>query len=297
LISLTIDVSFVKLNSGDFKKIMVKLHDQESLIASLQMQLNSLKEQSKQTQKGTGFQDIAIGAAGEDIRIGSDSTESIRISSEKIFFQDCSIIELTEITSTDARVWSQPTLDILVGTTVTWTWTTYENVVQSNEAYVAMSNPTYTSGELQKGGAYSLLFEETGVFYFMSENSLTLRTKVTVTAFSIVGGNISIPDSLSVAKSLSVAGGEILPIKAFCVQVSESENDCCPQESARSASMSPNFYFNFNGYDLSECLVETRAWESDLGCSIKGKNFYRGNGCCPPSNSRSERLTFRICYQ
>jgi len=259
----------------------------------LQEQINNLKIQS---QLGTDGQDILIGGSGQDIRIGSGTTENIRISSNNILVQGYSTIQISEVTETDARVWSQPTLDILVGTTVTWTWTSYENVVQSNEAYVAMTNPIFTSGELQKGGSYSLLFEETGVFYFMSENSLTLRTKVTVTGFSIKSGSVSVPQSLSVGKSLLVAGTPIVPIRSFCVERTNTSKNCCPVQSTYSDSFDPNFGFMVSEIDYNNCIGYTKTWTHDQGCNNWGSyTFSAGFGCCYSLN-KNVNLRFRICH-
>jgi len=299
VIALTINASVMASNLRiDYGKIEAekRFSKGETVITQLnelQEQINNLKIQS---QLGTDGRDILIGDSGQDIRIGSATTENIRISSNNIFIQGYSTIQLSEVTETDARVWSQPTLDILVGTTVTWTWTTYENVVQSNEAYVAMTNPLFTSGELQKGGSYSLLFEETGVFYFMSENSLTLRTKVTVTGFSIKAGSVSVPQSLSVGKSLSVGGTPIIPIRSFCVERTDTSENCCPAESTYSDSFEPNFAFMVSEIDSNNCIGYTKTWSHDQGCNNWGSyTFSAGSGCCYSSN-KNVNLKFRVCH-
>jgi hypothetical protein len=66
-------------------------------------------------------------------------------------------------------VWSSDVIDCHMGDTVTFTWSTNENIIEADSMFNPMSNPSFSSGTLSLGGSYSHVFTAPGTYYFMSQ--------------------------------------------------------------------------------------------------------------------------------
>mmetsp|Transcript_19670 Transcript_19670/g.25923 ORF Transcript_19670/g.25923 Transcript_19670/m.25923 type:complete len:305 (-) Transcript_19670:386-1300(-) len=140
-----------------------------------------------------------------EVRIGSEATDDIRIMGKKIWFEDSKEIDINEVPTTSSREWSQSDLQITVGTKITWTWTSNENLVEASENYAVKSSPAFSSGAIRHGGTLSYIFETPGTFFFVSENTASMRGKVSVIGSYIEDGSLSV-SNLSVGGDLSVGG-------------------------------------------------------------------------------------------
>ena len=56
-----------------------------------------------------------------------------------------------------------------MGDTVTFTWSTNENIIEADSTFNPLSNPSFSSGTLSLGGSYSHVFTAPGTHYFMSQ--------------------------------------------------------------------------------------------------------------------------------
>ena len=81
-----------------------------------------------------------------------------------------------------SRAWSPSALTVRVGDTVSWTWSTNENVIDATEQFGESTELLFSSGDLRTGGTFSRKFENPGVFRFISQNSMGLHGTITVLA-------------------------------------------------------------------------------------------------------------------
>eukprot|EP00617_Octactis_speculum_P017865 CAMPEP_0185755924 /NCGR_PEP_ID=MMETSP1174-20130828/14387_1 /TAXON_ID=35687 /ORGANISM="Dictyocha speculum, Strain CCMP1381" /LENGTH=496 /DNA_ID=CAMNT_0028434681 /DNA_START=466 /DNA_END=1958 /DNA_ORIENTATION=+ len=76
--------------------------------------------------------------------------------------------------------WSSDTIDCHVGDTITWDWSTNENIIEADSTFNPLSNPSFSSGALNLGGSYSHVFKASGTHYYMSQNTASLSGTVVV---------------------------------------------------------------------------------------------------------------------
>ena len=112
-----------------------------------------------------------------------------------------------------SRMWSPSALTVRVGDTVTWTWSTNENVIEATEEFGESTEPLFTSGDLRTGGTYSRKFEEPGVLRFISQNSMGLHGTITVLADTSIS-TAADRDGLEINGGIRVlpAGAGSLPV-------------------------------------------------------------------------------------
>jgi len=77
-------------------------------------------------------------------------------------------------------VWSSDLLDCHVGDTITWDWSTNENIIEADSMFNPMYSPSFSSGTLTLGGSYSHVFTAPGTHYFMSQNTASLSGTIVV---------------------------------------------------------------------------------------------------------------------
>lgn len=80
------------------------------------------------------------------------------------------------------RHWDAPALKIVSGDAVHWEWETNENVLScdSGGSITPKSHRTINSGQLRTSGKYERRFNTAGTYYYLSENSQTMKGVVIV---------------------------------------------------------------------------------------------------------------------
>mmetsp|Transcript_3259 Transcript_3259/g.4272 ORF Transcript_3259/g.4272 Transcript_3259/m.4272 type:complete len:353 (+) Transcript_3259:71-1129(+) len=193
-----------------------------------------------------------------EVRVGSETTETLRLSGNTIWFQDSKEIEIHEVPTSTSREWSQSYVNVTVGTKVTWTWTSNENLVEAAENYAVKADPSFSSGVIQYGGTLSHTFETPGTYFFVSENTASMRGKVVVTGSFIQDGTLSI-NNVNVRGSFI---GARVPgtIHSFSVRSSSSYyNYPCPEGTSPAPITSPEYSgyaYLYSGYYLMICIYQ-----------------------------------------
>mmetsp|Transcript_26498 Transcript_26498/g.34839 ORF Transcript_26498/g.34839 Transcript_26498/m.34839 type:complete len:403 (-) Transcript_26498:85-1293(-) len=203
----------------------------------------------------------------DEIIVGSGSTKNIRLIGRKIWFEDSKEIQIHEIPTPTSREWSENFVEITVGTKITWTWTSNENLVEASENFAVKNDPAFSSGAIQHGGAVSYIFETPGTYYFVSENTASMRGTVVVSGTYMESGSLSVTD-------ITVTGtyyGANIPntIHSLCTRDSSSSNE------GGWAVVEPE----------AETEQQTAVVEPEVESSFEGEDteaiYSSSNECCP----------------
>ncbi|KAJ1623566.1 hypothetical protein T492DRAFT_883378 [Pavlovales sp. CCMP2436] len=101
-----------------------------------------------------------------DAHVGSPAQTLVH--GESLSFESRVAVRIIEL---DGATPKPATMTVYVGGTVTWAWSSLQNVAQANSAFVAINTipGTFYSGAPTLGGAYSLRFDTPGTYYYKSQ--------------------------------------------------------------------------------------------------------------------------------
>mmetsp|Transcript_31006 Transcript_31006/g.40949 ORF Transcript_31006/g.40949 Transcript_31006/m.40949 type:complete len:330 (-) Transcript_31006:438-1427(-) len=239
ILGLTIHVQLLsnKINNNALTQQMATYLDLMGLLNN-SIQSNAVKIETIESSLGTeGEVSTQMSISGTEVRVGSDGTDDIRLLGNKVWFEQAHThIQINELVKESFTEWSTQSLEINVGTTVTWHWRSNENIVEASENYAVKNNPSFFSGALQTYGELTHKFETPGIYYFMSENSESLRGNITVKGFYVEAGNLHFPGYIEAeqinVKSLKVEGSNNIPgtVHSICSFYEYHAIDCCPSD-------------------------------------------------------------------
>mmetsp|Transcript_1042 Transcript_1042/g.1349 ORF Transcript_1042/g.1349 Transcript_1042/m.1349 type:complete len:346 (-) Transcript_1042:133-1170(-) len=263
----------MEIYSKTIEDLRISLETADSKISDLERAFYFNKGETETLVPTTQQQTEAPSLVQDEVIVGSDITNNLRLNGRKIWFQDSKEIEINEVPTPTAREWSNNNIEITVGTTITWIWTSNENLVEASENYAVKSNPTFSSGAIQHGGALSYTFETSGTYFFVSENTASMRGKIVVKAVYIENGTLTVPNiNISKDGALSVPNinlsgaysGINLPGTLHSFVIVNSQVAPCPEgTTAITASTSISSYssaytyaYFYGGYYLVICVYQ-----------------------------------------
>lgn len=90
-------------------------------------------------------------------------------------------------------------VEIYVGDTVTWRWSSLQNIAQADSNFEAIHTTpgAFFSGSLVVAGSYSLRFDTPGTFYYKSQNTASLTGTIVVKQFSWERGHLVLDGNLT----------------------------------------------------------------------------------------------------
>jgi plastocyanin len=160
------------------------------LVLSMELLRFRLDEESRMTQSSPKIIDSSSSKLASMFHVASlpDGNKALRVDVEKIVFSASRDYAVSEKIANSKRIWSPEGITVYVGDTVTWTWTTNENIVSCNKEgdifppgspYRTLNSGAIT-GSSAAPGTYSFRFTESGQYRYTSENSQTLSGVVVV---------------------------------------------------------------------------------------------------------------------
>lgn len=158
-------------------------------------------------------------AAG-DTHFGSAS--QTRLHGERLSFESRRTVQVVELDG-QTPSWSPDSMQIYVGDTVTWTWSSVQNVAQTDSSYQTLptAGSDFYSGAPVLGGAFSLRFDSPGTFYYKSQNTASMLGTVEVRQFTWERGGMVLDGNLTLNGQTTSWGPEAKEVKMFL-------GDACP---------------------------------------------------------------------